>query len=211
MNRERFDSLSIEDQINHINEKLKSGKTLTNTCNKIKISRSTVAKRAEKGGYSFSKELNIYIQAYNKLTVSLQDTDEDTTQEESNQRNAVSTKKDICLQLDTKQQTDFDYLISNVEKIKSLIEAPNTESNKSFNSIDDEINKIYQFKQQDRTYKVKSLRIDETIVKDFEKTSKLLSARGINQQELLSYILQSYISFFNEISTDDNDTITKNA
>ena len=60
MGKEEFNKLNVKEQIEYINKKLKN-KTLTNLCEEIKISRSTIRERFLKQGYIFDKSKNKYI------------------------------------------------------------------------------------------------------------------------------------------------------
>ena len=60
MRKEEFNKLNVKDQIEYINKKLEN-KTLTNLCEEIKISRSTIRERFLKQGYIFDKSKNKYI------------------------------------------------------------------------------------------------------------------------------------------------------
>ena len=61
MNRQNFDDLTIEGQIEYVNKQLATGITLTQTCKEIKIGRSTVRKRFNNLDYIYTSELNQYI------------------------------------------------------------------------------------------------------------------------------------------------------
>lgn len=221
MTKDEFNKLSNSDQIDYINNKLLSGLTLTKLCNTIGIARSTVGTRASKLGFTFDKDLNQYVlenngRAYSKLTVSDQLTKEKTEikntkenkipSEKSNKNDSVSNELTSCnnentaLTLSNSDSDNLSYLLKNIDTLKNLIEG--NKSNKSdneINSIEDIISDIYKFKQDKRDYKVKSLRIDSEILKDFEEIAKDLSPKGINQQEFLNYILKTYIDFYKNI------------
>lgn len=61
MDRKVFDTLSITEQINYINQQLAKGNTLTAICKAIGIGRTTVRGRASKINFIFDKSLNKYI------------------------------------------------------------------------------------------------------------------------------------------------------
>lgn len=221
MTKDEFNKLSNSGQIDYINNKLLSGLTLTKLCKYIGIARSTVGTRAGKLGYIFDKDLNQYVledsgRAYSKLTVIDQLTKEKieikNTKEteipsyENNKNDSVSNELTSCnnennaLILNNSDSDNLGYLLRNIDTLKTLIEG--NKSNKSdneINCIDDIISDIYKFKQDKRDYKVKSLRIDSEILKDFEEIAKDLSPKGINQQEFLNYILKTYIDFYKNI------------
>ena len=60
MNKESFNSLSIEDQVEYINSEILLD-SLTNVCKSIGIGRSTVSDRFKKFGYIYSKSAKQYI------------------------------------------------------------------------------------------------------------------------------------------------------
>ncbi len=64
MVKEEFNKLNVKEQIEYINKKLEN-KTLTNLCEEIKISRSTIRERFLKRGYIFDKSKNKYIYRLN--------------------------------------------------------------------------------------------------------------------------------------------------
>ena len=65
MNRMEFDDLSIEQQLNYINKRLKEGLTITETCKQIGIGRSTMTDRAKKIGKKYNSKYNQYIKINN--------------------------------------------------------------------------------------------------------------------------------------------------
>ena len=210
LTKDEFNKLSNSDQIDYINNKLLSGLTLTKLCKDIGIARSTVGTRAHKLGYIFDKDLNQYVledsgRAYSKLTVSDQLTKE-KIENKNTENDFVSNELTSCnnennaLVLNSSDSDNLGYLLRNIDTLKNLIEGnkPN-KSDTEINSIDDIISDIYKFKQDKRDYKVKSLRIDSEILKDFEEIAKDLSPKGINQQEFLNYILKTYIDFYKNI------------
>lgn len=60
MNKESFNKLTIDEQIEYINEKLKEANSLTNICKNISIGRSTISDRFKKHNYKFNKISNQY-------------------------------------------------------------------------------------------------------------------------------------------------------
>ena len=148
----------------------------------------------------------MYLKIADELTVSDQLTKEkienknteknNIPSEKNNENDFVSNELTSCnnennaLVLNSSDSDNLGYLLRNIDTLKNLIEGnkPN-KSDTEINSIDDIISDIYKFKQDKRDYKVKSLRIDSEILKDFEEIAKDLSPKGINQQEFLNYIL----------------------
>ena len=221
MNKDDFNKLDINKQIDYLNTQLKKGISLTVLCKNIGIARSTVGGRAKKQGYIFDKEINQYIlenensnrQAYNKLTVSDMLTNEksdskfeskvkskgEKTTPVSNNLTS-SNNENTNLILSSYDSDNLSYLLKNIDILKNFIEnSKRSSSPNEVNSLEDIINDIYKFKQEKRNYKVKSLRIDCDILNDFESIANDLSSKGINQQEFLNFILKSYIDFYKKI------------
>lgn len=221
LNKDDFNKLDINKQIDYLNTQLKKGISLTVLCKNIGIARSTVGGRAKKQGYIFDKEINQYIlenknsngRAYNKLTVSDMLTNEksdskfeskvesksDKTTPVSNNLTS-SNNENTNLILSSSDSDNLSYLLKNIDILKNFIEnSKRSSSPNEVNSLEDIINDIYKFKQEKRNYKVKSLRIDCDILNDFESIANDLSSKGINQQEFLNFILKSYIDFYKKI------------
>lgn len=59
MDRNKFDSLTIQEQINYVNTKLDEGNSLNNVLKEIGIPKTTFRDRATKYGYKFDKEKGI--------------------------------------------------------------------------------------------------------------------------------------------------------
>lgn len=221
MNKDDFNKLDINKQIDYLNTQLKKGISLTVLCKNIGIARSTVGGRVKKQGYIFDKEINQYIlenensngRAYNKLTVSDMLTNEKS---DSNFESKVksqgekitpvsnnltnSNNENTSLMLSLSDSDNLSYLLKNIDILKDFIEnSKRSSSPNEVNSLEDIINDIYKFKQEKRNYKVKSLRIDTDILNDFESIANDLSSKGINQQEFLNFILKSYIDFYKKI------------
>lgn len=221
MNKDDFNKLDINKQIDYLNTQLKKGISLTVLCKNIGIARSTVGGRSKKQGYIFDKEINQYIlenensngQAYNKLTVSDMLTNEKSdskfeskVESKSEKTTPVSNNltssnnENTNLILSSSDSDNLGYLLKNINILKNFIEnSKRSSSPNEVNSLEDIINDIYKFKQEKRNYKVKSLRIDCDILNDFESIANDLSSKGINQQEFLNFILKSYIDFYKKI------------
>ena len=221
LNKDDFNKLDINKQIDYLNTQLKKGISLTVLCKNIGIARSTVGGRVKKQGYIFDKKINQYIlenessngRAYNKLTVSDMLTNEKS---DSNFESKVESKNEkitpvsnnltssnnenTSLMLSLSDADNLSYLLKNIDILKNFIEnSKRSSSPNEVNSLEDIINDIYKFKQEKRNYKVKSLRIDTDILNDFESIANDLSSKGINQQVFLNFILKSYIDFYKKI------------
>ncbi|GAA0696812.1 DNA-binding protein [Paraclostridium ghonii] len=218
MIKDEFNKLGIDNQVEYLNINLREGLSLTKVCKNIGIARSTVGGRVSKQGYIFNKEINQYVlkdkpisgRPYSKLTVSNHLTTENKAFPQDDKLDYLNTESNIVsknitncnnensgLILNSIDSDNLTYLLKNIDILKDFIEGNKSESsNNQVNSLEDIVNDIYKFKQEKRNYKVKSLRIDENILSDFETIASELYSKGINQQEFLNYILKSYIDFY---------------
>lgn len=210
MNKEEFKKLDTLEQINLVNKILKEGKTLTAFSEEVGVSRKTISKNFSKIGYKYSQSKKQYIlentdiqageqkKYYNNITESNTKT---TPEEESN----IPVIQNITtnLEITSNQKNSLIYLIDNVDRIKAILDGPNeyykdiTESN--IEKKEDIVRDIYNFKQAKRDYRAKTLKLDVEVQKGFERIAEDLKDSGVTQQELLNYILNQYIKFYDDI------------
>ena len=114
MRKEEFNKLNLKEQIEYINKKLEN-KTLTNLCEEIKISRSTIRERFLKQGYIFDKSKNKYIYS------------EANNEPEKKNINANNTK----------------VLEEKIKALESKIEAINDKLNNNYNSLYEDVQKEF--------------------------------------------------------------------
>lgn len=207
MNKEEFKKLDTLSQINLINEILKGGKTLTAFSEEVGVSRKTISKNFSKVGYKYSQSKKQYI---------LENTDIQAGEQkkyycnitESNIKTAPKETSNIPviqnittnLEISNNQKNSLMYLVDNVDRIKAILDGPNgyykdiTDSN--IEKKEDIVRDIYNFKQAKRDYRAKTLKLDVEIQKGFERIAEELKDSGVTQQELLNYILNQYIKFY---------------
>ena len=210
MNKEQFKNLDILAQIEYVNNILKEGKTLTAFSEEVEISRKTISKNFGKAGYKYSQSKKQYIigntdvqageqkEYYSNITDS---NIKSTPEEVSNIPviNNITTN----LEISNNQKNSLIYLIDNVDRIKAILDGQNeyykdiTDSN--IEKKEDIVRDIYNFKQVKRDYRAKTLKLDVEVQKGFEKIAEDLKDSGVTQQELLNYILNQYIKFYNNI------------
>ncbi len=210
MNKEDFKNLDILSQIEYVNNILKEGTTLTKFSEDVEISRKTISKNFGKAGYKYSQSKkqymleNVDVQAgeqkkyYSNITESNM---KSTPRNESNIPviNNITTN----LEITSNQKNSLTYLMDNVERIKNLLDGQNeyykdiTESN--METKQDIVKEIYNFKQGKRDYRAKTLKLDVEVQKGFERIAEDLKDSGVTQQELLNYILNQYIDFYENI------------
>ena len=210
MNKEQFKTLDILNQIEYVNKILKEGQTLTKFSEEVEISRKTISKSFSKAGYKYSQSKKQYIlgntdiqageekKYYSNITESNIET---TPKEESN----IPVIQNITtnLEISNNQKNSLMYLVDNVDRIKAILDGPNeyykdiTESN--IEKKEDIVRDIYNFKQAKRDYRAKTLKLDVEVQKGFERIAEDLKDSGVTQQELLNYILNQYIKFYDDI------------
>ena len=210
MNKEQFKNLDILAQIEYVNNILKEGKTLTAFSEEVEISRKTISKNFGKSGYKYSQSKKQYIlentdiQAgeQKKYYSNITDSNIKSTPEEVSNIpviNNITTN----LEISNHQKNSLIYLMDNVDRIKAILDNQNeyykniTDSN--IDKKEDIVRDIYNFKQAKRDYRAKTLKLDVEIQKGFEKIAEDLKDSGVTQQELLNYILNQYIKFYDDI------------
>ena len=210
MNKEQFKNLDILAQIEYVNNILKEGKTLTAFSEEVEISRKTISKNSGKAGYKYSQSKKQYI---------LENTDVQAGEQkkyysnitESNIKSTLKKESNIPvinnittnLEISNHQKNSLIYLMDNVDRIKAILDGQNeyykdiTDSN--IEKKEDIVRDIYNFKQVKRDYRAKTLKLDVEVQKGFEKIAEDLKDSGVTQQELLNYILNQYIKFYENI------------
>ena len=210
MNKEQFKNLDILAQIEYVNNILKEGKTLTAFSEEVEISRKTISKNFGKAGYKYSQSKKQYIlentdvqageqkKYYSNITES---NIKSTPEKESNIPviNNITTN----LEISNHQKNSLIYLMDNVDRIKAILDGQNeyykdiTDGN--IEKKEDIVRDIYNFKQAKRDYRAKTLKLDVEVQKGFEKIAEDLKDSGVTQQDLLNYILNQYIKFYENI------------
>lgn len=210
MNKEQFKNLDILAQIDHVNNILKQGQTLTSFSEEVGISRKTISKNFSKVGYKFSQSKKQY---------TLGNTDSQVGEQKKyysniTESNIKTTPGEVSnipvvhnittnLEITSNQKNSLTYLIDNVDRIKAILDGPNeyykdiTEGN--IEKKEDIVKDIYNFKQAKRDYRAKTLKLDVEVQKGFERIAEDLKDSGVTQQELLNYILNQYIKFYENI------------
>lgn len=210
MNKEQFKNIEIFEQIEYVNNILKEGKTLTSFSEEIGISRKTISKNFSKAGYKYSQSKKQYIlentevesREQKKYYSNITESNIETTPEQSNNIpviNNITTN----LEITNNQKDRLTYLMDNADRIKALLDGSNeyykdiTESN--IETKEDIVKEVYNFKQGKRDYRAKTLKLDVEVQKGFERIAEDLKESGVTQQELLNYILNQYIKFYENI------------
>ena len=210
MNKEKFKKLDISAQIEHVNKILKEGKTLTAFSEEIGLSRKTISRNFSNAGYKYSQSKKQYIldntNVYDKETKEYYKNNLENnikiTKENQNNIEAIDNIS-TGLEISSTQKNNLLYLLDNIDKIKDIIDGNNNiyknTKNGNISKKDDLIKDIYNFKQVKRDYRVKTLKLDVEVQNGFEKMAQDLKDSSITQQELLNYIVNQYIKFYESI------------
>lgn len=210
MNKDKFKNLDVLDQIMYVNNRLKEGQSLTSFSEEINISRKTISRNFSKAGYKFSQSqkqyivdnTNIQAKEMEKYYKNINKRNTKSTVEKNNnitEINNITTN----LEISNNQRNNLIYLIDNVDRIREILDGKNKDYknivNGNFCKKEDLINEVYSFKQSKRDYRTKTLKLDLQVQKGFEKIANDLKDSGITQQELLNYILNQYIKFYEKL------------
>lgn len=180
MNKDNFNNLNIEKQIEYINSQLKDNKSITSVSEELGIGRSTIRDRFKKAGYIFNKDLKQYV--YNELLEIAITTDiTDVTQSNTDVVNEV-----ITLSSEDIKDNILD-LAKNYKDIISMLEdyRRNTSVIKQQIVIDIE----------EAESKLTTLRVNSKVLKDFNKFCD--SNKQYKKVDLLSQALKNFIEQHN--------------
>ena len=210
MNKEQFKNLDILAQIEYVNNILKEGKTLTAFSEEVEISRKTISKNFGKVGYKYSQSKKQYILENTDVKAGEQkkyysNITESNIKSTPKKESSIPVINNITtnLEISNHQKNSLIYLMDNVDRIKAILDGQNeyykdiTDSN--IEKKEDIVRDIYNFKQAKRDYRAKTLKLDVEVQKGFEKIAEDLKDSGVTQQELLNYILNQYIKFYENI------------
>ena len=210
MNKEQFKNLDILAQIGYVNNILKEGKTLTAFSEEVEISRKTISKNFGKVGYKYSQSKKQYILENTDVKAGEQkkyysNITESNIKSTPKKESSIPVINNITtnLEISNHQKNSLIYLMDNVDRIKAILDGQNeyykdiTDSN--IEKKEDIVRDIYNFKQAKRDYRAKTLKLDVEVQKGFEKIAENLKDSGVTQQELLNYILNQYIKFYENI------------
>ena len=210
MNKEQFKNLDILAQIEYVNNILKEGKTLTAFSEEVEISRKTISKNFSKFWYKYSQSKKQYIIGNTDVQAGEQkkyysNITESNIKSTPKKESSIPVINNITtnLEISNHQKNSLIYLMDNVDRIKAILDGQNeyykdiTDSN--IEKKEDIVRDIYNFKQAKRDYRAKTLKLDVEVQKGFEKIAEDLKDSGVTQQELLNYILNQYIKFYENI------------
>lgn len=167
MNKEKFNSLEVLDQIKYINKELINNKSITSVSKMINVGRSTIRDRFKKLKYTYSKELNQYV--YN-------DSVTDVVQKpiKSNNRveaNATHSEDNRC-------NTG---VICNDDVVSNVINKSDEEVKKTLLDI---VNNYDVLKEIIELHKCNTSVIKRQIIIDVEEAESKLTTVRVNSKEL---------------------------
>lgn len=166
MDRELFDSSTIQEQLEFVNGELKEGKSLTQIAKGLNMSRSTMSRRFEKLNYKFDKGMNLYVNVHNVhkrtnvCTQSVQNKDHLCTQR-------VQTKSTQSVQQEMLKKIDDIHKILMNDRCGIKVDIMSSE------------------------YVSKTFRVEKNILNAFQELCK---TSNYSQQELISKALLDFIN-----------------
>ena len=174
MNKEAFDKLEIQQQVEYINGKLELN-SLTKVCQNIGIDRSTVRKRFKSKGWELVD--NRYINTGNTITtVNTKDTTNTKTQKKSNKSSDIKVLEDKINSLEA--------------QIKGIVDTISTlNATTTVDTIDTTEIKKYEGDTVSRSY-----RVNEEIQKEFKILCRRLTAdTDITVTDVINTALKEFI------------------
>lgn len=184
MNKDKFNKLSILQQIDFINSQLQNNKSITSVCKSIGISRSTIRDRFKKENYVYIKDLNKYSinkenskHENNICSTSVMYNKDSTNLIESN------TILNLPNQLDKEFQKNIIDLVNNYDVLKEIIELHkrNTSVIKTQITID----------LDDSENKLTTLRVNKSVLENFNEFCKKNSQ--FTKVDLFSQALKEFM------------------
>ena len=190
MNKDKFNKLTILEQIDFINSQINNN-SITSVCKKIGVGRSTVRDRFKKANYSYSKELNKYTYIEPKENLKeLKDQDNRCiTSDTYNNSNTNIVEDNYVSSILKKSDEDFQNniidLVNNYDTLKEIIELHkrNTSVIKQQIIID----------LDNSENKLTSLRINKTILDKFNEFCE--KNKQFTKVDLVSQALKDFIEF----------------
>lgn len=190
MNKDKFNKLTILDQIDFINSQINNN-SITSVCKEIGVGRTTIRDRFKKANYSYSKELNKY--TYIEPKDSLKDfTEQDNsciTSDTYNNSNTNIVEDNYASSLLKKSDKEFQNnmidLVNNYDTLKEIIELHkrNTSVIKQQIIID----------LDNSENKLTSLRINKTVLDKFNEFCE--KNKQFTKVDLVSQALKDFMEF----------------
>lgn len=177
MNKEAFNQLEIQQQVDYINQGLELD-SLTKVCSTIGIDRATVRKRFKSKGFELVE--NKYINTGNTETTTTEAGEVKAPTKKTSSQNKSNKSSDIKV-LENK--------INSLEKqIKGILDIINTTN--TSNTIDTTELKKYEGTTVSRNY-----RINEDIQKEFKKVcNKYTAGTDYTVTDIISLALEDFIN-----------------
>ena len=190
MNKDKFNKLTILEQIDFINSQINNN-SITSVCKEIGVGRCTIRDRFKKANYSYSKELNkyTYIEPKESLKELTEQDSRCTTPDTYNNSNTNliedSNVSNILKKSDEDFQNNIIDLVNNYDVLKEIIELHkrNTSVIKQQIIID----------LDNSENKLTSLRINKTILDKFNEFCE--KNKQFTKVDLASQALKDFIEF----------------
>ena len=191
MDRTKFDSMQVLEQINYINSKLTEGNTITKICGAIGIGRTTIRDRFIKENYIFNKTNNTYNKSDDKSMTKV------INESAPNKNNTIVNIKNAYELQSIKDfnniKDDMTELINNKDELLEMLK-----DYKSHTNVTDisqlNINNLPQEMQKDIS--TKSFKVYTPAFELFDKLCKEYSS--IKKQDIVSLALYEFYLKYNQ-------------
>jgi uncharacterized protein YerC len=185
LNRVDFDNMQVLDQIEHINNKIAEGNTITKICEAIGIGRTTIRDRFIKENYIFDKIKNAYNKSDDKSMIKVIN---EKVPHKSNTIVTIKDNKDLQSMDDFNNiKTDLLELIQNKDDLMKMLKDYKNHTN-VIDVPQMDINTLPGEMQKD--IMTKSLKVYEPIYKLFDDLCSQYNS--VKKQDLVSLALYEF-------------------
>lgn len=191
MDTHEFKTLSIENQIEYINSRLKEGLTLRDVIEReLNLTRSTIRDKFKKYGYFYSKKDNVYFKD-NNIKIENIKVESNKKSNISNIDKTYAIKKDIK---ESNMKSNISNISLNEEQITDILELIKYK-NDILSLVNKEQLKIIDDKELQGALTVKTFKIYNTILDKFNKFKN--NHKDLKQQDIINLALKEFLEKYN--------------
>ena len=185
MNKEQFEGLELEQQIEHINKLLET-LSLTKACANVGIARKTLSGQFERAGYKLDKTIKKYVKTGNSTTSNTREAIQ-KEQEQSKKANNIKVLENRVESLEKELEQLKAIVLSNTNNTIEITDIGNTSNTR-------EIKKYNTNDLVSRNYK-----IDRAVADEFVKFCKVNKLKyDYKVSDLITNALVEYMEKFNK-------------
>lgn len=178
MNKDQFNKLDIDEQVEHLNKLINEEGSLTKACERLTISRSTVRDRFNKRAYSFSKKLNAYVKEIeHKHNTSV------TNADEHNENTSVLLNEDA--------RNKFMWMMSNFDVLQELINERIKKEHNCNTTVIEVVSTEFTIDLPDAASHHTTIRINKEVWDEFNDIY-ISKYKHLNKMDVLSMALKHF-------------------